>query len=255
MPTQDDTPQLRDIPAAIGLLTRLPVPVDIDHATARGAKAAWAYPIAGLVVALITWGVAQTGLLLGLPTGAIAGLILATLAIVTGAMHEDGLADSADGLWGGWDVDRRLEIMKDSHIGAYGVIALILSIGLRWQALIVLISAGALVPALITCAVLSRAAMVPLMAKLPNARASGLSHTVGRASTTTAVISYAIGGLAALLSLDVAAVWVVLAVGVATAICAALAMAKIKGQTGDILGATQQVTEITALLTLSVLLA
>jgi len=116
----------RDVPAALGLLTRLPVPVDTDHATARAAKAAWAYPLVGLVLALL---LAVIGWLAsGLMPEIRAAILLAAGVIITGALHEDGLADAVDGLWGGWDKARRLEIMKDSHIGAYGVIGLVLSL-------------------------------------------------------------------------------------------------------------------------------
>ncbi len=72
---------------------------------------------------------------LGLGSGIVAAMVLAAQAMITGAMHEDGLADTADGLWGGWDKARRLEIMKDSHIGTYGVMALILTVLVRWSAL------------------------------------------------------------------------------------------------------------------------
>ena len=97
--------------------------------------------------------------------------------ITTGAMHEDGLADTVDGLWGGWTRDRRLEIMKDSHIGTYGVLALIVSAGLRWSVLAGLLTLGA--GPVVAIAVLSRASMPALMAALPNARGDGLAHKVG----------------------------------------------------------------------------
>ena len=86
---------ISDVPAALGLLSRLPVRVDMDRATARGGRAAWAYPVAGLALALIACAVAQITLMLGLPAPLAAGLALATLVITTGAMHEDGLADTA----------------------------------------------------------------------------------------------------------------------------------------------------------------
>ena len=248
-----DAPQLRDIPAALGLLSRLPVRVNTDHATARGAKAAWAYPVAGLAIAMIAAAVAQLCTWLGLAPHLSAGLTLATLVITTGAMHEDGLADSADGLWGGWSVARRLEIMKDSHIGAYGVIALVLSLGLRWQALALLIGADMLLPALFAAAALSRAIMVPVMAILPNSRATGLSQMVGRASHLTALIAIGIAAAVAFISLAGLAVWAILASSLAALASAAIAHRKIKGQTGDILGATQQLSEIATLLCLSAL--
>lgn len=244
----------RDIAASLGLLSRLPVPVDGDRATARGAAAAWAYPIAGLVLGVLACLVGQLSLWFGLPAALAAGLVLATLVITTGAMHEDGLADAADGLWGGWDTERRLAIMKDSHIGVYGVCALILGLGLRWVALAVLIENGFLWSAILATAVLSRAAMVPLMARLPHARDTGLSHSVGRPSDTTALIAVAFGALGALLFLDLPGFLALLVALLTTLLCATIARAKIGGQTGDILGATQQCTEIALLLSLAAIL-
>ena len=247
-------PQLHDVPAALGLLSRLPIPVNESRVTARGARAAWAYPLAGLALALVAGAVAQIGLWLGLPAALVAGLTLATLIITTGAMHEDGLADAADGLWGGWDVAHRLEIMKDSHIGVYGVIAVGLGTGLRWQALTLIIGAGALWPALIVTAALSRAVMVPVMVHLPHARATGLSHAVGHPSRQTGLIALIIATLPALIFWHMTALWLLTVAALATLTCAALAKSRLNGQTGDILGATQQITDIAVLLTMATLL-
>ena len=245
---------LSDIPAALGLLSRLPVSVDTDRATERGAMAAWAYPIAGLILALIAGAVTQAALWLGLPNALAAGLTPATLIITTGAMHEDGLADSADGLWGGWDKDHRLKIMKDSFIGTYGMLALALGLILRWSALTLILEHGMLWPAVLACAMLSRAVMVPMMASLPHARSEGLSHSVGRPPVHTGLVALGISVVASLILLQVWALWLIAACALTALACAAIARSKIGGQTGDILGATQQLTEITALLTLAALL-
>ena len=258
MGTEDDMTRRiagSDVPAALGLLSRLPVRVDVERATARGARAAWAYPLAGLVLALLAAGVAQIALWLGVQAPIAAGLALACLVLTTGAMHEDGLADAADGLWGGWDKVRRLEIMKDSRIGAYGVLALILGLGLRWQALAIAIDHGLLWPALIATAMLSRAMMVPLMARLPHARDTGLSRSVGRPEIATSRIAEGIGLGAALLCFGLAGLWLIVGALAAATACALIAKAKIGGQTGDILGATQQVTEITLLILIAALAA
>jgi adenosylcobinamide-GDP ribazoletransferase len=236
----------RDLAAALGLLTRLPVPVDGEKAMARGAGAAWAYPEAGAVVGAILAAFVALATAAGLPAGIVAGLVLVIAVIVTGAMHEDGLADSADGLWGGWDKARRLEIMKDSHIGVYGVIAIGVSLLLRWTALLVVIAAGAHWTVLIAVACLSRVNMVVLMALLPNARDGGLSKSVGRPAPGTAWVAV---GVAAVVAILCGWTWM-MPVAAATAVaCALIARAKIGGQTGDILGATQQVTEIALLIT------
>jgi adenosylcobinamide-GDP ribazoletransferase len=235
----------RDIPLALGLLTRLPVTVDPEVARRRGAAAAWAYPLAGLVVAVCAAALGWAALAVGLPGALAAGLVLATQTILTGALHEDGLADTADGLWGGWDRDRRLEIMKDSRIGTYGVIALVLSFGLRWSALAAL--APVMGPALLAAALLSRAGMTAVMGCLPPARDGGLSRGVGCPATRAwgAACAIAVG-----LSFAVAgpvALGMALAAGFTALACAAIARSRIGGQTGDILGATQQVAEIACL--------
>lgn len=245
---------LSDVAASLGLLSRLPVRVDSAVAAQRGAQAAWAYPIAGLILALLAASVAQLALWLALPAGLSAGLCLVTLITTTGAMHEDGLADTADGFWGGWDKARRLAIMKDSHIGTYGVLALILSLGLRWLALTHLIDAGHLWAGLIATAMISRAVMLPVMARLPHARDTGLSHAVGRPSLTTSRIGETVAVAAALVLWQVSGLWLIATALLAVLACAAIAKSKINGQTGDVLGATQQITEITLLLTLAALL-
>ena len=134
--TSDDTtdPQTFDIRAGLGLLTRLPVTVNGPRATARGAAAAWAWPVAGAIVGVFGAAAAWGALALGLTPGIAAAVALGAQMMITGALHEDGLADSADGLWGGWDKARRLAIMKDSHIGTYGVLALLIVSLIRWTA-------------------------------------------------------------------------------------------------------------------------
>ncbi|WP_116131454.1 adenosylcobinamide-GDP ribazoletransferase [Tropicimonas sp. IMCC34043] len=236
----------RDIPLALGLLTRLPVPVDAGFAQARGAGAAWAYPLAGLAAAMIAGGIGWGAAALGLPAGVAAGLALTAQIVLTGAMHEDGLADAADGLWGGWSRERRLEIMKDSRMGAYGTLALILSVGLRWAALAAL-DPAMLLPAMVAAALLSRAVMVGVMAALPNARDGGLSRGIGRPRTATAVLAAMLAlGLSVAVAGPAALALALVAVAAAAG-SAAIARAKIGGQTGDILGATQQMAEIACL--------
>ncbi|MFC4670034.1 adenosylcobinamide-GDP ribazoletransferase [Seohaeicola nanhaiensis] len=233
---------------ALALLTRLPLPRLPATAFARQARAAWAFPLAGLAVGVLAAGAGWGALALGLPAGVAAGLVLAVQVAATGAMHEDGLADVADGFWGGYDRDRRLEIMKDSATGSYGVLALILSLGLRWAAL------AALLPvtpaAVIGVACLSRAFLPGLMTALPPARAGGLSRSVGVPGLGVSLVALVLGGALALAFIGVGAVGAVLAAGLAVGALALVARAKIGGQTGDVLGAAQQVAEIAVLLVL-----
>ncbi|NNE54232.1 MAG: adenosylcobinamide-GDP ribazoletransferase [Sulfitobacter sp.] len=235
-----------DLATAMGLLTRLPLPYPpFDAASPRpAAAAAWAYPLVGLVVGILLVAVILLALAMGLPPALAALTALVASLFITGALHEDGLADCADGFWGGWTRERRLEIMKDSQIGTYGVAALILSLAFRWQALVLLIEADLLM-ALVAVEVISRAAMVWVMFQLPHARNSGLSRQTGRPARETALIALAIGGITALF---VGPFFPLLLVaGLATLGVSLLARAKIGGQTGDLLGATQQVTGLALL--------
>jgi len=241
--------RLSDIAAAFGLLTRLPIPVDGAAAAKRGGAAAWAYPLVGAVTSGLAVLVGFGALALGLPATVAALLIIATQIILTGAMHEDGLADCADGFWGGWTPARRLEIMKDSQIGTYGVLALVLALSLRWMALSALLAASGFGATLIVAGLLSGAAMISVMAAMGNARATGLSRSVGQPSLTTASLGGGLALLAGLLLLGASiAIYGGIVIGLAV-ICAAIAKNKIGGQTGDVLGATQQITEIGVLLT------
>ena len=105
----------------------------------RGSASAWVWPLVGLVIGTLGVAVGAGLSVLGVPTPLAAGAVLATQVILTGALHEDGLADSADGLWGGRDAKRRLAIMKDSSIGSYGVLAIVFVVGSSWLALIAIL--------------------------------------------------------------------------------------------------------------------
>jgi len=250
---ETDTPwkeRLWDLPAALVLLTRLPMPRLPDQAFAQGARAVWAYPLVGLILGLCAGVVVWLASALSLPPAMGAGLGLAALVILTGAMHEDGLADTADGLWGGHDPERRLEIMKDSRIGAYGVLALIVAMGLRWLGLVEVSAAG-----LIAALIISRALMTPLMFALPHARDTGLAHSVGRASTPDMLAGMLIAAICAVLLCGGPGLLALIFAGAVAAGIGAVAKAKVGGQTGDILGATQICTEITVLMTLAATLS
>lgn len=242
---------LRDVAVAVGLLTRLPLRLS-DSAYARGARAAWAYPLAGVLVGAVAAAVAALALWLGLAVEPAGLLALVALVMVTGAMHEDGLADMADGFWGGWTRERRLEIMKDSHIGSYGVIALILSLAARWWGLSALLGQDGGLWALVAVAALSRAGMPVLMAWLPNARDGGLSKAQGRPEARVALIGCGAALAVAALCTGSAAIGLAVLAALAVVGVGLLAKVKIGGQTGDVLGASQQVCEVVLLLALSV---
>ncbi len=236
----------RDLHGAAVFLTRIPLPAAGGGGLAR---AAWAFPVVGAVVGGAGAGVLMGAAWLGLPplVGALAAI--GAMALLTGALHEDGLADTADGLGGGRTRADVLRIMHDSHIGAFGVLALILSVGLRAAALTGLPDANSAALALIAAAVVSRAALPALMRGLPPARTDGLAATAGRPGivSVTAAAALAVVVAAVTLAPPAAAALAVAAV-LGAAVVAVLAYRRIGGHTGDVLGAAQQVAEMAALI-------
>ena len=238
--------QLADIAEGFALLTRLPV----HAATNRGARSAWAWPLVGAIVGMLAAVAAAVSLWLGLGAGSAAAIALATQIIATGALHEDGLADCADGFWGGWDRARRLEIMKDSRIGTYGVLALVVTFVLRWSLIASLLAGGHVFAPLIVAGTLSRAPMAALMQLMPNARGEGLAAATGRPDRETVWLADAWALLVAVLLSGFAALPAAVTVILAAALVSLIADNRIGGQTGDVLGATQQAGEIAALMAL-----
>jgi len=239
-----------DIPLALVLLTRLPVPKLPEGVFARQASAVWAFPLVGLVVGALACAAGWGAMLVGLSPVISATLAVAVLIAATGAMHEDGLADTFDGLWGGFTVERRLEIMKDSQIGTYGVLALVVSQLLRVLAISALLGAGWLSGILAAC-VFSRALMPCLMRALPNARKSGLSQSVGVPSLAAVFIGLGLAVGLALVLQGANALVPMICAGLGAIAVATIAKARIRGQTGDILGATQAISEVAFLLALA----
>ncbi len=243
----------RDLVSAVGFLTRLPVARllpsrDTDPAPKLLADVAWAFPLVGVIVGVVAAAALMVSSSFGLHPLASALIALAVAAAVTGALHEDGLADLADGFGGGADTAAKLAIMRDSHVGTYGMLALIFSVGIRAAALAGMPGAGTAAMSLITAACVSRALVVGVMSGLPAARDDGLGRGAGKPETGTFLTALAIAAVAAFV-FSGAVAWVLLAIGgAATAAMMWLARRQIGGQTGDVLGATQQVCEMVILL-------
>lgn len=239
--------QTAQIRHAFAMLTRLPV--GSPGKGQRLADAAWSFPLVGIGVAVLQALAGWIALWFGLPPMVAAGVALLIGLLATGALHEDGLADTADGM-GAWDKAQRLEIMRDSSIGSFGTLALIFAFGLRWTALASLFAAGWVLGPLLIAASASRAAMGAVMTALPPAREEGLGHDAGRPDGTIAVAGLAIAALVALLLGKGAFAPVLIAAAAAATGVAMLAKSRLGGQTGDILGATQLCCEIAVLLAL-----
>jgi len=236
--------QLLLLLAAIQFLTRLPVPAAGDLPDDALAESVRFFPIVGAIVGM---GAIAIDALVAPRAGRNVSvvLILIYLVVVTGGLHEDGLADAADGFGGGWTKDRVLTIMRDSNIGSYGAIAIGCSLLARFVFLTSL-PARTFYGVVIAGQVISRWAMLPLAYGLPPARhetgqgvrvaqkVSKMSLLVGTACMT--VVAGLASGFAAIL-------FAVTASGVA-AVTGAYYRRRIGGITGDCLGATCQVTEV-----------
>jgi adenosylcobinamide-GDP ribazoletransferase len=243
---------LAELGHALGLLTRLPVGFLLDGAP-PSPRSVWAFPLAGLLVGAAGTAAFALAVWLGLPSWPAAFVALAAMALTTGGLHEDGLADTADGFSGGRTKERRLAIMRDSRIGSHGALALILAVGLRAAALAAIARPGPAAASLLAAGALSRAMVAAILWLLPPARTDGLGATFGRPGAGPALAGLLIGLALALVLLGPRAGLVAsAAAALAATVVGALAWRRIGGQTGDICGATAMATECVALLALAV---
>lgn len=248
-----------DLRSCLRFYSRLPVSAGGDgHAMPDFRTAVRALPIAGAIVGACAGAVLLAARVAGVPALAAAALAVAALVAVTGALHEDGLADLADGFGGGATREDKLEIMRDSRLGSYGAVALTLSLILRVGALAAVVERGTLlaVAVVVFAAAMSRTAgLLPIMALAP-ARADGSGHAAlrpfGQALRIAALLA------AGLAILPIAAgssfggvLWAGVGATAAAYLVAKLAERQIGGLTGDVLGAAQQAAEIAALLAFS----
>jgi adenosylcobinamide-GDP ribazoletransferase len=221
--------------AGLMFLTRLRVPIRGPWPDDALARAAWSFPLAGALVGGLGAGAALSARWLG----------------QSGALHEDGLADAVDGLGGGRTVARKLEIMKDSRIGSYGALALLLSVGMRGACVVTLLGQGAWAVAggLIAAHAVARAGLPTLMRALVPVRPGGLGAMAGAPAASIALVATLFGLVTALVGLGFwRGLFASLLAVAAMAGVAMLARRQIGGYTGDILGAAEQAAEIAVLL-------
>jgi adenosylcobinamide-GDP ribazoletransferase len=238
---------------AIQFLTRLPVQRSLNSSEADIGKAAAFFPLVGVLVgggAALVFVVLQR--VLPPPAAVFSAIVFA--ALITNGFHEDGLADSFDGFGGGWTKDRVLEIMRDSRIGTYGTLALIFVILGKFIFLSSL-PAGQIWRWLIVAHTASRWTILPLCAWLPYARAEGQGKLVAK---QVSILEIIIGTLTLLLVLVLlpwrAALVALLATSLVTLLSGLYFRNRIRGITGDCLGATNQLTEVVLYLTAVILL-
>ena len=240
----------RDCCVAGMFLTQLPFP-PVKGAEKKGrlGAAGRAFPLVGALVGLIAGAALMAAAALNLHPLACAFVALAVAALVTGALHEDGLADVADGFGGGGTEAAKLKLMRDSRIGTFGVLAVIFSVGIRAGVLGGLPGPGMAAAALIAAAALSRGLLPAALYYMTPARKSGLAVKAGPPDQEGWVKAALLGGLAGFLFLGPwGGLLALLAAFAAAGFVAWLANRQIGGVTGDVLGAQQQAAEVAVLI-------
>lgn len=246
---------LKDVYVSVVFLTRLPAPGWPDAAARKLSTGMWAFPVAGVIVATIAGFVYAICDALGMPVYISSLFAVIALIMATGGLHEDGLSDLADGIWGGADPAKRLAIMSDSRIGAFGAIALIVSISGRAAAIATIGQPLFVLGALIAAAAVSRAVIPALMSFGTPAKTEGLGASAGKPAA-------AAWGSALLLAAVICAIaapagWFacMIAAAAGAALVSWFARRNLGGYTGDVLGAAQQVAELFALTVIASVIA
>jgi adenosylcobinamide-GDP ribazoletransferase len=241
--------RVEELKASVVFCTRLPLLRATVTNSGALAKAAWAFPLAGVLIGLVAAAVYGIAHRAGIPAWPAAALSVAATLLLTGCLHEDGLADTADGFGGGTTRDQKLEIMRDSRIGTYGVCALIVALLLRVGVLASFFSAASVGWALLASHAGARAGMMAFMFLVPPARRDGLSSDAGQPPIESAGVAVVLGFLIAAICLGpLRAIVALVLLGVVVALMAWLSRKQIGGQTGDVLGAVEQISEIVILL-------
>ena len=239
----------RDILAATALLTRLPV-AHPESETSDPARCYWAFGIAGLAVAVPSAVLGAILVGIGAPPLAAGAAVMGAIALLTGGMHLDGLADTADGLGGG-DPEHRLAIMRDSGIGTFGTVGL-LAVGVAYIASAAALAdrgPTAMVGGVVAAACLSRSMMAVQRWRHEPPSEAGLAHRTGRPEPVVVAISVAIALVAAIIFGGPGAALVALLAGLAATLALGMFLERwIGGVNGDGLGATQQLSEVTMLI-------
>ncbi len=244
-----------DLLFAIIFLTRVPVPAGSAAKTKPLATAMRTFPVAGAMIGLVGGLTFLLASFLGAP-GPLCGFIaMFALVILTGCLHEDGFADIADGFGGGYERQRKMDIMRDSRVGTYGGAALVLSLLIRGTA------AGSLEPldalaAMVAAAALGRG-LIPISMTLNlSARSDGVGASSGYPTEGSMWTSILLALLIALVALGPAHGLLCFAVGaIGVCLLAIIAKRQIGGYTGDVLGAGAQLVDILVMITVAMLRA
>jgi adenosylcobinamide-GDP ribazoletransferase len=235
---------MRNLRIAFGLMTTLPVRLPEDWSAGDSGRAAVWYPLVGLVIGVLTW-LGWKGAILLFPSLIAGTLTLVVWVLLTGGLHLDGLADCCDGLFASVSRERRLEIMKDPHVGAFGVVGLILILFLKAAALVSLTSISSV--GILLAASLARWCVLPA-GFLPLARPSGMAADFSSGLRRSSIVVSAIIPLALMILLGLRGVLSALTGIGAAALILWQAKLRIGGITGDIFGMIVEVVEVVVLL-------
>jgi adenosylcobinamide-GDP ribazoletransferase len=234
---------------AARFLTRLPLGPALPPEPGALARASWALPLVGAGIGAACAAVYALALGAHAPPLCAALLAVGAGVLVTGALHEDGLADTADGLGGGSDRAAKLAIMRDSRSGVFGVLALVFSVALRAASIAALGGGGAVLAALVAAHAVGRGALPSVLHFVPAARGDGLGAEAGRPDAVEMGWALGLAGVIALVALGPGAGVLALALaGVVMAASAGLAWRQVGGHSGDVLGAIEQGGETAMLL-------
>lgn len=234
---------------ALCFFTRLPV----RASNTPLSTAVWAFPLAGAAVGAVGAAAFTAMQMAGAFPWISALAAIAAQLLITGALHEDGLADTFDGLGAGKDRAARLAIMDDSRIGTFGVLALMIVIGLRVESLVALANPWAVAAAMVAAGALSRSILSVLMIALPTAKSTGLAAMAGAPKGANVAVGIVIAVALAWLALGMGSLHAIAAATVIALLGYALARRALGGITGDVLGAVQQCAEAAVLVALSTL--
>ncbi len=233
---------------ALQFLTIFPVRTRDDYTTrSMGRAMAW-FPVVGMMLGAIL-GIVDTGLRLIMPATTTAALVVGLWVLLTGALHLDGLMDCCDGLLAAREPERRLEIMRETHLGAFAVVGAVCVLLTKYTGLVEL-SPESRLAALLAVPALSRAAMVYAARAYPYARSrSGLGQLFRDGLTWREVIIASLTAVAAaLLALGWLGLALAAVVWLVTAATSWWAQRRIPGLTGDVYGAVNELTELSGLL-------
>jgi adenosylcobinamide-GDP ribazoletransferase len=268
--------EIRALHSAVMFFTRIPLPSLANHEDADLQRSSAYFPLVGWLVGAVAAAVWWAGLKVW-PPAVASGASLAATLLLTGAFHEDGFADMCDGFGGGHTRERIMEIMRDSRIGAFGAIGLVVMLGLKWRAVAAFagggsaaaagagaaagwaalpaLPAGLLAPAIILAAhAVSRGAAISLLATLPYAQETGKAKPLATHLRGARLAAAMLFALAPLVLLPARLWWALAAVAPARAWVARRCRRRIGGYTGDCLGAAQQVCELVFYLAAAALL-